>query len=106
MINFVTEEQVIALKQLGFNEIILRYFDLNHNRQEITAPLQQQAIEWMLEKHHIYGWVEHYWYPLGHRWKACIKSFDGGKAQIAGELRSYEEAMDKCIDMLIEYVKD
>ena len=60
----------------------------------------------MLEKHHIYGWVEHYWYPLGHRWKACIKSLGGGKAQIAGEFHSYNEAMNKCIDMLIEYVKN
>ena len=121
---FVNYEQAIALKNLGFKDTTLTYFDssgifqedivhINGSKfwntseiDEVAAPLKQQAIEWMLEKHHIYGWVEHYWYPLGHRWKACIKSFDGGKAQITGELKSYDEAIDKCIDMLIEYVKD
>lgn len=121
---FVTNEQAIALKELGFNEITLTYFDSNHvlqkdivcvdgskfwnlsDYQEIAAPLKQQVIKWMLEKHHVYGWVEHYWYPLGHRWKACVKNLDGKKVQINGELHSYNEALCKCIDMLIEYVKN
>ena len=89
---FVTNEQAIALKELGFDEITLTYFDSNHvfqkdivcvdgskfwnlsDCQEIVAPLKQQVIKWMLEKHHIYGWVEYYWYPLGHRWKPVLKS--------------------------------
>lgn len=60
---FVTNEQAIALKELGFDKITLTYFDSNNVFQkdivcidgskfwnlpdypEIAAPLKQQAIE-------------------------------------------------------------
>lgn len=115
---FVNEEQANALKLLGFDDLffgvyvdgkfyrdyaIFRWSDFEN---VIKAPLKQQAIEWLLEKHHIYGWVEHYWYPLGHRWRACIKNINQSKSQCQGEFKSYDEALSYVIDWAIKKLKN
>ncbi len=68
---FVTAEIALKLKQLGFNESCLGYYTYNNitkyklwypvgdyknsncENTDITAPLWQQAIEWLKEKHNI-----------------------------------------------------
>lgn len=120
---FVTNKQAIALKELGFDKPCIAWIDSFDNEfhfwrnivrlvsfdmipDSTVVPTKQQVIEWMLEKHYIYGWVEHYWYPLGHRWRACIKNITQTKSQSQGEFRSYQEALDYVITWGINKIKN
>ena len=110
---FVTYEQALALKELGFDEPCLAKHDLKHillrieecksqeNAQEfdyILAPLYQQAFRWFREKYGLYSVIdglEHRQYYKITQLNSCSKEYD-----------TYEEAEQACLDKLIEICKN
>lgn len=116
---FVTYEQALVLKELGYNEKCLGYyFFMNHERignytelkitddyvpligygsERCKAPLKQQVFRWFREKYkaHMYPTLvmpNFYMVQYG-LWTS--KSFD-----------TYEDAENACIDKLIEIAKE
>ena len=121
---FVSYEQAVALKELGFNEICMGYFDVrlehqigNFNFTEIKgyhesvaalSPLKQQVFRWFREKklHNTFpsiiqtrNWVTLYrileWHPGN----------DSTSISTSDYYDTYEEAESACIDKLIELAK-
>jgi hypothetical protein len=127
---FVTYEQALALKKLGFNEECLEELEhrkLCSNREQpggcqlhnlhcsypnctidktiepIPLPLKQQVFRWFREKYDLHHIVI---------WDSDTNNFDAG---LFGELvvpflkdtifPTYEEAENACIDKLIEIAK-
>jgi len=120
---FVTYEQALALKELGFNEPCLAKHDLKHillrieecknqeNAQEfdyILAPLYQQAFRWFREKHDKYGVVN---IDLSNNLKDKIFVYMvedklGYIIDRSEEYNNYEEAELACLDVLTEICKN
>ena len=121
---FVSYEQAVALKELGFNEICMGYFDVrlehqigNFNFTEIKgyhesvaalSPLKQQVFRWFREKklHNTFpsiiqtrNWASLYrileWHPGN----------DSTSISTSDYYDTYEEAEDACIDKLMELTK-
>jgi hypothetical protein len=106
---FITYEQALALKELGFNEPCFGYYDEGGNLytemvEVLKAPLYQQAFRWFRDKHKLDGqvtsWTKggeyEYYYsaePLG---KPSIYRCD----KYTG--KSYEEAELECLKQLIK----
>jgi hypothetical protein len=123
---FVTYEQALALKELGFNEMCLGYFDskselaFNTNGNPISkdwvwfgnqclpvdmtlAPLKQQVFRWFRENHD---------------WIGGVRMLSGGSNYLVGEFYkdednsfmrfrgTYEEIENDCINELIDRVKE
>jgi hypothetical protein len=126
---FVSYEQALALKELGFdepcfgdyykfdnNDIHLDTDDDRHriitdNKDEviieISAPLFQQAFRWFREKHDKYGVVN---IDLSNNLKDKIFVYMvedklGYFIDRSEEYNTYEEAESACLDKLIELVK-
>ena len=75
---FVTYEIALALKELGFDEECLAYFNndkyrdlictcengmdgdftIHHYSGDVNAPLWQQVIDWLRENYNIYIWEQ------------------------------------------------
>ena len=106
---FVSYEQAVALKELGFDEECLATYvgevlDLTlqtlNDDYFTVAPLKQQVFRWFREKYEIHGFIIHYSRVM-FRW--CIDSGDDFAESI--KLDTYEEAENACIDKLIELAK-
>jgi len=117
---FVTRKQALALKELGFDEHCLatwekdiKYpqrwdwdFELRNSTNqedevECTAPLKQQVFRWFREKYELYYRISgvkqsQYHYSIDYQYK------DGKWGMMAGDVTTYEEAENACIDKLIE----
>ena len=112
---FIPYEQSLALKELGFDEPCLAYYDAekvfkfpgttmcNRNFLDlltVTTPLYQQAFRWFREK-----------YDLGHMINGI--GHESFIMNIAGVLhifnafafKTYEEAELACLEKLIELVE-
>ena len=127
---FVTYNQSLALKELGFDEPCLAKHDLKHillrveecksqeNAQEldyILAPLYQQAFRWFREKHNLCGEVYtvnmgaiDYTFQIRDLYSEDIKhdNFEVYTGGYVGTFLTYEEAESACLDKLIEIVKN
>jgi len=127
---FVTYDQALALKELGFDEPCFAYYGLNnvedkiffdidpddgeltslnqnqfyHNNLSevgrISAPLKQQVFRWFREIHNLSGIPTDESYEI---WKLT----EGVRECIVEvyPLETYEESESACIDKLIEIVK-
>jgi hypothetical protein len=127
---FVTYEQALKLKELGFDELCFGYYQMTeiynfgdggfkiksdmllntlnglgrHNSNDIIdAPLNQQAVKWFLDKFNLWCYV----YPDIHKkdWNFHIQYYDHnmwGETYIVGGFNSYSEAESACINKLIE----
>ena len=115
---FVTYKQALALKELGFDEPCLSYYDgeklfkfpgttmCNRNFSDlltVTAPLYQQAFRWFREKH---GLI----YSIGHMGHSNTWAYEIINISMPGPnygyAQTYEEAEQACLNKLIEIVKD
>ncbi len=119
---FITYNQALALKELGFDEPCIKYYwtdgmfvkgyeePFNYNKRDnvISAPLYQQAFRWFREKHKqdslvvpsgdSTGKTNGYYYEI---------VFDFSKENIESEsFKTYEEAESACLDKLIEIIKN
>jgi hypothetical protein len=128
---FISYTEALALKELGFDEPCLGFYDgkgdaklyFNNLRdasgdfkpfirsERLTwfgTPLYQQAFRWFSKKHRIEGWVQPF-LSLEPR-KCQARYWDGGKTPCEGisigVYDTYEEAELECLKKLIEIVKD
>lgn len=112
---FVSYEQAVALKKLGFDEDCFAGYDtfgdlwIGYNSTDgieynpsyyNKAPLKQQVFRWFREKYEIHGFIIHYSRVM-FRW--CIDSGDDFAESI--KLDTYEQAENDCIDTLIKIAK-
>ena len=130
---FVTYDQALALKELGFDEHCLchwykvdnltiriyywqnddNYFDINGNDLEVTAPFKSQVFRWFREKYefcyHIFSLQITASDKTGYRYSWEIYNHTpewiAEDSSLLGSL-TYEEAENACIDKLIELVKN
>ena len=104
---FVPYEQVLALKELGFDEPCMSSRDMNNGKGLIQLPLYQQAFRWFREKYSLLS-------EIGLRdredlstWKCEITVI--GKYDMkhnSTSYNTYEEAELACLEKLIEIVKN
>jgi hypothetical protein len=113
---FVTYEQAVALKELGFDEICIatydedEYFEFLDFEQSyytipsklIQAPLYQQAFRWFREKYQIDSWI----YPNLNGLYSISNVRRGVGLGKVSEYQTYEEAELECLIKLIEIVKN
>jgi len=117
---FVTYEQALSLKELGFNESCFGFYDdidkqfyqihsqasSSNDVKNITkAPLKQQAFKWFWVyfhlSHNIFDWLDDFEITIT-EWSLC-------EDRIVYEyprFDTYEQAELACIDKLIEIVKN
>jgi hypothetical protein len=109
---FIPYELALRMKQLGFNEpcfglyappsktVFLHHYGLLSAKEQILAPLYQQAFRWFRER-----------YKLGHMINGIgYESFIfniGGLVYSFGpfQFKNYEEAELACLEKLIEIVE-
>ena len=121
---FVTYEQALALKELGFDEPCLAKHDLKHillrieecksqeNAQEfdyILAPLYQQAFRWFREKHELYHsvYADKSADDLTLLYKVHVYRLDEELSEYSYRwAKTYEEAEQACLDKLIKIAKN
>jgi hypothetical protein len=128
---FVTYEQALALKELGFDEdCFVSFFTPNlysikftattkrnstllMGKDGCTAPLKQQTLRWFREKNDIvisciFAMDVSTSYKKGHRysWDIIFKSNEWIKDNTLLGYLTYEEAENACIDELIEIAKN
>ena len=113
---FVTYEIALALKELGFNEKCLAYFEdkeLTHGmlnsvgkKRYLIAPLWQQVIDWFRIK---YNWLIVVDVANSNEYYAAIREYDEIGAiisKIPYKIYSiYEEAREHAILKAIELIK-
>lgn len=115
---FVTYEQAVALRDIGFDYGCLAQYgdteegigfeiwnDENYHMWEnsVGAPLKQQVFRLFREKYGLYSWIT---MELGNKSTFCwVLSGEHTSTQYAAYFKTYEEAESACIDKLIEIVK-
>lgn len=105
---FVTYEQALALKELGFDWGTYEHYD-SHTKEicdimkHVRAPLKQQVFRWFRENH---GWIG-----------GIRQLSQSGNGMIIGEFRkdednsfmmfaeTYEQCENYCIENLIKMIK-
>ncbi len=125
---FVTYEQALTLKELGFDERCFGHYNPNgvffwkilcsdedndHTLSVkdimehvadgyVEAPLYQQAFRWFKEKHNIRVWTE--W---GSEYLCCAMiQYSSGMKECIDCCLNDEEAEQACLDKLIEICKN
>jgi len=111
---FVTYEQALALKELGFDErCFSRYYEsgkladslsyLHHNYfGQVNAPLKQQAFRWFRENHSLQHEIV---YDMSDDLTNRVYVYTVFGTDRSEEYKTYEEAELECIKKLIEIVK-
>jgi len=124
---FITYEQAVALKDLGFDEPCFGFY--NHQGQLIlmtqedensiqvyknsyvklgkqyAAPLKSQIFRWFREKYNMHRNCE--LISSGWLYKTCnLKEYTIEHNVLVGKFKTYEEAEQACLDKLIEIVKN
>ena len=117
---FVSYNQALALKELGFDEPCFGYWKsknwliqektrtdgYTHADQECSAPLCQQAFRWLREKHElVVDWNHSQYDNAGSYIGVSIKNIHLEET-VVGVYKSYEEAEQACLDKLIQIVKN
>jgi hypothetical protein len=109
---FVPHELALRMKQLGFDEPCLSYYEgesFSHHLATITsgddyiipAPLYQQAFRWFREKYKVRFFIQSGMSDLGEFFKVI---FPDGEQRGMSYI-TYEEAELACLQKLIEIVK-
>jgi hypothetical protein len=116
--HFVTYEQALALKELGFDEPCLGFYDdqynkdnsfyindsFNQNKRLIytSAPLKSQVFEWFRKEHGLHIGICHAVNNKFDCWTNNGNLLDGGEYC---DFETYEEAESVCINKLIEILQ-
>jgi hypothetical protein len=102
---FIPYEQALALKELGFDEPCIGYYDEGGNLytemvEVLKAPLYQQAFRWFRDEHGMSGsiQIEHDAY----QWSIFEEGETSGLASDNWDGTDYEEAELACLEKLIE----
>ena len=106
--HFVTYEQALALKELGFDEPCLGGWAKPgdwwwHPDSDITidGPLKSQVFKWVRDEHKTQSLIQEY---LLNTYMYTIDDDISSDISIVG-FETYEEAESACIDKLIEIIK-
>lgn len=123
---FVTYNQALALKELGFDEPCIAFYDklkfsnnislrfisqrvnnsifnsIKNDGTLISAPLYQQAFRWFREKYNIDCYIDKN--SVGTYY--CKIRYDNMQIFDACHNATYEEAESACLDKLIEICKN
>lgn len=126
---FITYEQALALKELGFDEPCFGYYNIDPQLKNpvfnmvkpfehiwcLPAPLYQQAFRWFRENHDIQGYiysstvrgnVEKTKQFTGYIWNINGIDMPFLSTDARDELHdTYKGAEQACLDKLIEIVK-
>lgn len=113
---FVSFDQAVALKELGFDEDCVAYFEelniicytqvnqSNLINGAVVAPLKQQIFRWFREKYNLIALIEGGYDSYKNVYSYVIwKGSDDDWLYYYWE--TYEEAENACIDKLIELAK-
>ena len=116
---FITYEQALALKELGYDEKTIGFYNSTYCMEEVlfgefpefvnrnndfelvSAPLKQQVFRWFREKYELSSWIyntnsDRYFYTI----------LKNGRFVKDNQARTtYEEAENACIDKLIQLIK-
>jgi len=118
---FIPYEEALALKELGFDEPCIAFYEPNNEKvmivgvpqkynnptllrlKDFCAPTYSQAFRWFREKYDLFGVVEgkgydhkkYYIYSINGKWHPSQPGFD-----------NYEEAELACLKKLIEITKN
>ena len=126
---FVPYEEALALRELGFNEPCLGYYNketnwhlcwssnsvepYNHNDPKyygnISAPLYQQAFRWFREKHKLYHTINMFgdWDKPQYSYLVSGRTMNNPAHMWHFEDKdSHEEAELACLKKLIEIIKN
>lgn len=122
---FTPHEQALALKELGFDEECLGYYNIDPSLKHIpfnpfspfehewclAAPLYQQAFRWFREKHNILSTIYANASGFLYEWEDAIGGTHRGWSEYEGPNDSgcwdtYEEAELACLKKLIEIIKN
>jgi hypothetical protein len=122
---FIPYEQALELKELGFDEPCMAFYELNNREAMVVgvsqryndpslltitdfcAPLYQQSFRWFREKYNLICGVQYmgknkinWWdiYVVGH--------YNIHYEEMCMKHQSYEEAELECLKKLIEIVKN
>jgi hypothetical protein len=99
---FVSYEQAVALKELGFEyEKFYNYTSPMTN----LAPLKQQVFRWFREKHDLLGYIDSDTMEHGIEYSYHINILKQGDTWFNLYIDTYEEAEERCIDKLIKLTK-
>ena len=119
---FIQYEQVLALKELGFDEPCFGYFYTEDKFFEtkiknseldeecsIAVPLYQQVFRWFREKYHIIGEVKFKggkttktaWYDY-----IIYSEIDWNDENLSEQWKKHEAAELACLKKLIEIIKN
>ena len=116
---FVTYEQALALKELGFNESCFGKYDIygsfdhklfyyNHDSEtslNCSAPTFSQAFRWLREKYGLFSEIQPY-LIIGTQWRYTITNRNNSSGLPHEEgFETYEEAEQACLEKLIEIIK-
>ena len=121
---FVTYNQALALKELGFNEPCFAIYysknksfnwhhHIDHTNDEpvlesgefnISAPLYQQAFRWFRKKHNlVFNFINfNIVTPSDYHWSITWND----EAKASSIVKTYEEAELECLNKLIEIIKN
>ena len=122
---FLTYKQALSLKELGFDEHCLAFWDgkntdtfyfnnirdasgdyvpfQKHDRLKwFGAPLYQQAFRWFREN---YNWTIKVNQVSKNNWSYTLNNFPKDITYYGEVYKTYEEAESACIDKLIEIVQ-
>ena len=118
---FVTYEQSLALKELGFNDYCYRGYDKNqmlfYSEQEsghllnysvgmnVSAPLKQQVFRWFREKYELGHTICPYYFNANITELQDVDDYPLQHEVYVSSPFTYEEAENACIDKLIEIAK-
>jgi hypothetical protein len=116
---FISYEQALALKELGFDEPCLAYYkDIKGEKVllddsmdfdgEVKAPLKQQAFRWFRDKHEINPQITKTYYEGDfYIWDFYIPTTQYNEIPIreSSDNWNYEITESKCLDKLIEILK-
>jgi hypothetical protein len=118
---FVTYEQALALKELGFKEDVLAWYDtenkllntgslwqlFKNDDDFVLAPLKQQVFRWFREKYKLVHEIQFgdgkIWIRYGYNSYLRALELDNNNNEF---FHTYEEAENACIDKLIELAKN
>jgi hypothetical protein len=125
--DFVPSQQALALKELGFDDEVLKVYDINSSKSklynygevltgddELYAPLYQQVFRWFREKYDIQVSIQHwckdskireYHYHIEYTYNDTRHS-TSSIAEHQYNMFNYEEAELECLKKLIEIVKE
>ena len=115
---FVTYNQALALKELGFDErCFSRYYEsgkladslsyLHHNHfGQVNAPTYQQAFRWFREKHNLYVDI----FVDDNKTFGFMITHFTSEGRVDSPVKynhiTYEESEQACLDRLVEIVKN